>query len=248
MNKKVNDDSNVYISWGKVFKAPTVDQLYYEGLNYMPVGNPNLSPEKGEVWTLGYNTSINSKTNLSTSVYYCDIDDAITTNENNSLYINANKEKRRGAEISINHEFDEHLSGYASYSYMQIKQDKGNGFERETKEKPNTYRAGLKYKNADWTYTADLTAVSGQKTRMHNLAMGTFNGYTDSNYFVLDLGAQYQVRNNLKIFANVYNLTNARYQEVGGGYSNTDYYKALAGEAYYPMPSRSFIIGVEYTF
>ena len=248
LNKKVNDDSNVYVSWGKVFKAPTVDQLYYEGLNYMPVGNPNLKPEKGEVWTLGYNTSINSKTNLSTSVYYCDIDDAITTNENNSLYINANKEKRRGAEISINHEFDEHLSGYASYSYMQIKQDKGTGFEREAKEKPNTYRAGLKYKNVGWTYTADLTAVSGQKTRMHNLNMGTFTGYTDSNYFVLDLGAQYQVRDNLKIFANIYNATNARYQEVGGGYSNTDYFGALAGEAYYPMPSRSFIIGAEYTF
>lgn len=248
LNKKINDDSNVFLSWGKVFKAPTVDQLYYEGLNYMPVGNPNLNPEKGEVWTLGYNTSINQKTNLSTSIYYCDIDDAITTNENNSLYINANKEKRRGAEISINHEFDEHLSGYASYSYMQIKQDKGNGFEREAKEKPNTYRAGLKYKNADWTYTADLTAVSGQKTRMHNLAMGTFTGYTDSNYFVLDLGAQYQVKDNLKIFANIYNVTNARYQEVGGGYSNAGYYGALAGEAYYPMPSRSFIIGAEYTF
>ena len=83
---------------------------------------------------------------------------------------------------------------------------------------------------------------------MHNLAMGTFTGYSDSNYFVLDLGAQYQVKDNLKIFANIYNVTNARYQEVGGGYSNAGYYGALAGEAYYPMPSRSFIIGAEYTF
>ena len=244
LNKKVNDDSNVYLSWGKVFKAPTVDMLYYSGLNYMPKGNPNLNPEKGDVWTLGYNTSIGEKTDLSASVYYSDIDNAITTNEDkygtpDYTFINANKEKRRGMEISINHEFDEYLSGYASYSYMQIKQDTGNGFVRESKEKPNTYRAGLKYKNAGWTYTADLTAVSGQKTRMYG-NYGYWQGYTDSNYFVLDLGAQYKVTENLKVFANVYNLTDTRYQEVGGGFP--------WGEAYYPMPSRSFIIGAEYTF
>ena len=58
LNKKVNDDSNVYVSWGKVFKAPTVDKLYYKKLDGMPGSNPNLEPEKGDVWTIGYNTSI----------------------------------------------------------------------------------------------------------------------------------------------------------------------------------------------
>ena len=121
---------------------------------------------------------------------------------------------------------------------MQIKQDNGKGFVREAKEKPNTYRAGLKYKINEWTYTADLTAVSGQKTRVPNYF--GFSGYTDRNYFVLDLGAQYKVNDKLKVFANLYNLTNARYQDVGVGLLN--------GEALYPMPSRSFIIGAEYTF
>ena len=43
-----------------------------------------------------------------------------------------------------------------------------------------------------------------------------------------------------KVFIKGYNLTNARYQEYGGKYSN--------GEAKYPMPSRSFIVGMEYNF
>ena len=142
--------------------------------------------------------------------------------------------------VSLNHRFDNNLSGYASYTYMQIKQDTGNGFERDAKEKPNTYRAGLKYEINEWTYNADLTAVSGQKVRV-----GGWNGYTDRNYFVLDLGAQYKVNDNLKVFANIHNLTDARYQEMGGIFLGTVGYD---GEAYYPMPSRSFIIGAEYTF
>jgi len=50
----------------------------------------------------------------------------------------------------------------------------------------------------------------------------------------------------------VYNLTNARYQEVGGMFVDYPAYNMVFGdnngEAYYPMPSRSFIIGAEYTF
>ena len=212
----------------------------------MPGSNPNLEPEKGDVWTIGYNTSIGDKTEFSVSAYYSDIDNAITDNglkwnDPGLMYVNAKKEKRRGMEVVVNHEFDEHFTGHLSYTYMQIKQDLGNGFERDTKEKPNTYRAGLKYKNADWIYNADLTAVSGQKVRV-----GGYYGYTDSNYFVLDLGAQYKVKENLKVFANIYNVTNARYQEMGGIFDSS--LGNLAGEAYYPMPSRSFIIGAEYTF
>lgn len=243
LNKKINDDSNVYLSWGKVFKAPTIDKLFYEGLHDMPKGNPNLDPEKGDVWTLGVNTKLGSRTDFAASIYYSDIDDAVIdvgAFTPDYTYINAKKEKRRGMEVVVNHEFDEHLTGHISYTYMQIKQDTGKGFERDHKEKPNTYRAGLKYKNADWTYNADLTAVSGQKVRVFD-GMGPYGGYTDRNYFVLDLGAQYQIRDNLKIFANIYNVTNTRYQEVG----TIDYYSS---DAMYPMPSRSFIIGAEYTF
>lgn len=240
INKKLNKDSNMYMSWGKVFMAPTIDDLYYKSLNGMPPGNPDLNPEEGDVWTIGMNTSLNEKTDLSASVFYSDIDDAIGYSSDWTQTININKEKRRGLEVSVNHEFDDFISGYASYTYMQIKQNTGNGFVRESNEKPNTYRVGLKYKNAGWTYNADLTAVSGQKVRVDNGYGAKTAGYTDSNYLIIDLGAQYQVKDNLKIFVNAYNLTDARYQEFGSCYAS--------GEARFPMPSRSFIIGAEYTF
>ena len=239
LNKKVNDYSNVYLSWGRIFNAPTIDQLYYKKLGMMPAGNPNLDAEDGDVWTFGFNTKLNDKTNLSASVYDSDIDNAIKPDDAWEKYINVAKEKRRGMEISVNHVFDDNLSGYVSYTYMQIKQNNGNGYVRDTNEKPNVYRIGLKYKNADWTYNADLTAVTGQKVGIPD-GMGSFNGYTDRGYLTLDVGAQYQVNKNLKAFINCYNLTDERYQDVGGAYGSY--------EARYPMPSRSFIIGAEYTF
>lgn len=234
LNKKFDENSNVYLSWGCVFNAPTTDDLYWYQPGWGMFGNPDLKAEKGNVWTLGGNTKLSDKTTLSGSVFYSDIKDAIGWLYDSATYqskaVNINKEKRRGLELSLNHEFDDNLSAYASYTYVQVKQDKGYGFAKDLTTKPNIYRAGLKYKNADWLFTLNANAVTGQSEK----------NFVDSSYFTLDLGAQYEINDNAKLFINGYNLTNARYAEFGGLYKN--------GEAKYPMAGRSFIIGAEYTF
>lgn len=234
LNKKFDENSNVYLSWGRVFNAPTTDDLFwYQPGAYPTYGDPELKPEKGYVWTLGGNAKLNEKTDISASVFYSDIKDAIDWVWDGGTItqaINVNKEKRRGLELSLNHDFDDNLSAYASYTYVQVKQDKGYGFAKDLTTKPNIYRAGLKYKNADWLFTLNANAVTGQSEKQ----------FVDSSYFTLDLGAQYKINDNAKLFINGYNLTNARYAEFGGLYKN--------GEAKYPMAGRSFIIGAEYTF
>lgn len=240
LNKKFDENSNVYLSWGRVFNAPTTDDLFWHQVDssqwgtFYTYGDPNLKPEKGYVWTFGGNTKLNEKTSLSANVFYSKITDAIdwdyTSVPNYTLAVNVNKEKRRGLELSLNHDFDDNLSAYASYTYVQVKQDKGKGFTKDLTTKPNIYRAGLKYKNADWLFTLNANAVTGQSEKQ----------FVDSSYFTLDLGAQYKINDNSKLFINGYNLTNARYAEFGGLYKN--------GEARYPMAGRSFIIGAEYTF
>lgn len=234
LNKKFDENSNAYLSWGRVFNAPTTDDLYWYQPGWGMFGNPDLKAEKGNVWTLGGNTKLGDKTTLSGSIFYSDIDDAIGWLYDSTTYqskaVNINKEKRRGLEVSLNRDFDDNLSAYASYTYVQVKQDKGYGFAKDLTTKPNIYRAGLKYKNADWLFTLNANAVTGQSEKQ----------FVDSSYFTLDLGAQYKINDNAKLFINGYNLTNARYAEFGGLYKN--------GEARYPMAGRSFIIGAEYTF
>lgn len=251
LNKKLNEDTNVYLSWGKVFKAPTVQDLYwkqnmpyeYNGVWYdsWTLGNPDLKPEKGNVWTLGTNTKISEKTNFTASVFYSDIKDAIVWKGNsNGAYqaFNVAKEKRRGMELSINHYFNDNLSGYLSYTYAKSERNDGYGYVNYDNIKPNIYRAGIKYKNEKLILNIDLNVVNGQ-VLMYTNGYDSY-GYADKSYFTLDLGAQYKINNDAKVFIKGYNLTNARYQEYGGKYSN--------GEAKYPMPSRSFIVGMEYNF
>ena len=128
---------------------------------YPTYGDPNLKPEKGYVWTFGGNTKLNDKTDISASVFYSDIKDAIDwvwDGGTTTQAINVNKEKRRGLELSLNHDFDDNLSAYASYTYVQVKQDKCYGFAKDLTTKPNIYRAGLKYKNADWLFTMNANA------------------------------------------------------------------------------------------
>ncbi|WP_169716777.1 TonB-dependent receptor domain-containing protein [Sporomusa acidovorans] len=74
MNRKINNDTNIYASWGQFFRAPIVEELYSLGL---PMGNPDLRPEKGDTVTLGMNTKLSTGTNLQASVFSNRLDDAI---------------------------------------------------------------------------------------------------------------------------------------------------------------------------
>lgn len=257
VNKKFNEDSNVYLSWGKVFNAPNTQELYwkqndgyfYGGIwhDYWNLGDSNLKPEKGYVITLGGNTKINDKTNFSASLFRSKIKDAIVwdywSDSSKNFAKNVNEEKRQGLELSIDHSFDEHLSIYASYTYLQVKENNadGNGFIRDVKSKPNIYRAGMKYKNNEWLFDATVTAATGLVKNYIDKYGDDAGMFTDKSYITLDLGAQYQVNKDVKVFVKGYNLINTRYQEYGGCYSS-------GGAARYPMPSRSFIVGMEYNF
>lgn len=47
LNKKFDENSNAYLSWGRVFNAPTTDDLFwYQPGMYPTYGDPNLKPEK----------------------------------------------------------------------------------------------------------------------------------------------------------------------------------------------------------
>ena len=233
LNKKFNSDSNAYLSWGKVFNAPTMDQLYKTVPN-MAVANPDLKPETGDVVTLGYNTKLSDKTNVSASVFSSKINDAIDwiyleDGDAFKTAVNIKSEKRRGLELSVDHELNDAVDLYASYTYQQVKQDMddGKGYIDDPLNKPNVFKAGVKYKENNWLVNLTMKAATGQSEAM----------YTSNDYFTVDLGAQYNVSDNTKIFAQLNNLNNACYEESGD--------KRLGR---YPMASRNIVVGLEYSF
>ena len=249
LNKKISEDSNAYISWGKVFNAPTTDQLY-KYVAGMGKPNPDLKPETGDVLTIGVNKKISEKTNFSASIFSSKLNDAIgwkdlnpTDADTEKTAINISSEKRRGLEISADHRFDDNWSMDASYTYLQVKSDyaDGYGYLNDGSAKPNVYRAGVKFKKDKLLVDLTMKAATGQAYTYIGKGGTTKRAYTDNSYFTLDLGAQYKLNDKAKIFLQLNNLNNAAYQEISG-------WNSTSGFATYPMASRNFVVGMEYNF
>lgn len=247
LNKKLDDNSHIYANWGQVFRAPTTDDLYtywpaYEN-NGFSKGNPNLKPEKGDTWTIGYGTIINEKTNINISYFQSDLEDAIdwVTIGNNYYVENVSEQEKRGIELSISHELNDNLDVEASYTYVRIKNNyNGYGFERDVNVIPNTYRLGLRYHDVKWNADLFLRAGSGADTRMTGAYQGDkYYAYKDSSFVTVDMAVSYKANDAVTIFAKGYNLFNEAYAEHGG---------ATNGSYKYPAQARRFIAGVEYSF
>lgn len=246
LNKKFDENSHAYVNWGQVFKAPTIDDLYYYSYEnfgpkygvYESIGNPNLKAEKGDTFTIGYGTKINDKTDINVSYFYSDLDDAIDwykfyeSGINKSIVKNINRQKKNGIELSINHELNDNWDLEASYTYVRVRNNENNGlgFVRDLNYAPNAYRLGVRYHDEKWNADLMMRAASGADTT---------KAYIDSSYVTFDMAASYKATKDWTIFAKGYNLTNKAYAESAGTY---------LGAYSYPAQSRRFIIGAEYSF
>lgn len=229
LNKKFDENSHAYFNWGQVFKAPTLDDLYYNvpGMT----GNPDLNPEKGDTWTVGYGTRIADKTDVNISYFQSDLEDAIDWSNKSGAWHpeNVNKQKKNGMELSINHELNDNWNLEASYTHVRVRNDYGMGYLRDTNFIPNMYRFGVRYHDDLWNADLFLRGGSGADK----------SAYVDSKYMTLDMSVAYKATKDLSFYAKGYNLFNKAYAESAG----------INGGTYtYPAQGRRFIIGAEYTF
>ena len=244
LNKKFDENSHAYFNWGQVFKAPTLDDLYYYSYyyddrnkyTYESYGNPNLKPEKGDTWTIGYGTKIADKTSVNISYFQSKLEEAIdwdTTNSDNasvSIVRNVDKQKKNGMELSVAHELNDNWDLEASYTYIRVKNNEhGSGYVRDANYIPNMYRFGVRYHDDLWNADLFLRGGSGADK----------SAYVDSKYMTLDMSVAYKATKDLSFYAKGYNLFNKAYAESAG----------IDGGTYkYPAQGRRFIIGAEYTF
>lgn len=232
LNKKFDENSHAYFNWGQVFKAPTLDDLYYNASGMY--GNPNLKAEKGDTWTIGYGTKIADKTSLNVNYFQSKLEDAIKwvdIGNYESEVRNIAHQKKNGIEISVNHELNDNWDLEASYTHVRVRNDNndGNGYVRDTSYLPNMYRFGVRYHDDLWNADLFLRGGSGADK----------SAYVDSKYMTLDMSVAYKATKDLSFYAKGYNLFNKAYAESAG----------INGGTYtYPAQGRRFIIGAEYTF
>lgn len=230
LNRKVTDNTNMYLSWGQVYRGPDADDLFMPSSGDI-IGNPDLKPEKGHTTTLGINTILAGGTTVQASIFRTYLEDAIEWDYTNLPWkpVNIAEQKQRGLDLAITHPLASNWDLTAGYSYLQIKQDKkdGNGYQSDiANSSPNAYRLGVRYHQDAWSVNVMGRGATGRSQE----------AFTSKQYWVLDLAASYQIKPDIKVYTKVYNLTNRAYET---------FYASAWGKGAWPIASRQVVIGVE---
>ncbi|WP_295238365.1 TonB-dependent receptor [Veillonella sp.] len=231
LNKKLNENTHAYISWGQAVNNPTLKMLYANSPYWL--GNPDLKQEKSHTVTLGVDSQVNDRLLVSASIYESRLKDALDWEWNNKIsktvYYNINKEKRQGLNLSATYKLDDAWKVRASYNFLRQKIDEGSGMTNDSKNRhPNSYGLELSYEKNRWYVSNDFRYVTGRSTAY----------YTDSSYFTWDLNVSYKINDSTKVYAQGLNLTNESYE--------VEPYSTPIGS--YAMPGRHYVVGVEHTF
>lgn len=244
LNRKINDNTNAYLSWGEVFRGPdAVDLFLPDGSYYL--SNPNLKPEKGDTVTLGVNTTFAGGTAIQASVFSTHLKNALgykmyqfTGGYQIWQPYNIAEQKRQGFELSVTQPLNEHLDLTAGYSYLKMEEkNEDNNYTYQpdiANTNPNFYRMGLLYRNNGLNVDVMGRGATGR----------SLEAFTSRQYWVLDIAASYQVKPDVKVYAKVYNLTNRAYETL---YSKDTAWlpNGTLGQGALPMSSRQIVFGVE---
>lgn len=238
LNYLADKDTHVYASWGRVFKAPTMDDLYYYsnwGTGGM-YGNPDLRPETGHTATLGMDHNFDENSSAGISFFVTELNDVIAWYSDAGSYYarNIKKEKQRGMELSFKQKLSPMWSYDLGYSYIkrEVDENAGMGMVLDSNLQPNGYKLGVHYISGAWKANLLGTIGSGLEAKYYN---------GNSSYNIWDFNLSYEINNQLTTYFKVNNLTNQEYYEDGSS-------SGWSGTTYYPCGGRFYQVGFNLTF
>ena len=240
LNKKFDRRTHAYISFGQAVNNPSLKMRYADSPYW--VGREDLKQERSHTFTIGTDSQITRKWNVSGSLYWSKVKDALRwvngyTDPMTLVYVrgyykNVQTEDRRGLELSTRYRADDRWTVRAAYSFAHIDStDPEKGF-LSSNTRPNGYNLGISYTQGKWDADLDLNYVTGRSAAR----------FTDSRYLTLDLGVNYHISPEFKVYLKGINLTDESYESIGVTPS------AWTSMGAYAMPSRHFIFGGTYNF
>ncbi|MBF1692027.1 MAG: TonB-dependent receptor [Selenomonas sp.] len=240
LNKKFDRKTHAYVSFGQAVNNPSLKMRYANSPYW--VGKEDLKQERSHTFTIGADSQITRKWSVSGSLYWSKVKDALRwvngyTNPITSLYVrgyykNVQTEDRRGLELSTRYRADDRWTVRAAYSYAHVDSTDPDKGYLSTNTRPNGYNLGLSYTQGKWDADLDLNYVTGRSTER----------FTDARYLTLDLGVNYHISPEFKVYLRGINLTDESYESIGVTPS------AWTSMGAYAMPGRHFILGGTYNF
>lgn len=232
---KIDDESNLFTSWGKAFAAPTLQKMFSGSASSASYteANPNLNPQTVKTVEIGYKKKFGESTILGVTYYHNDINDLLYTRKtglgkitytvNGSTYTkdkqrveNAGTATTNGIELDLNHKINDRWSMFANYMYQQSKIDKcsTNGAAEGkimTYVPKHVFNLGVDYSAGKW----NSELVGSYQSKMYaqdnnsDTAKGVYTAYDP--YFVVDFNLTYSMDKNSSISFAVNNLFDKEY-------------------------------------
>ena len=234
LNYAMNDKTNMYVSWGKVFNAPNVDDLFWPD-NGFTAGNPNLKPEKGENSTVGINYKMNHNTELKANYFNTQLNDAIAWAPDAAgkwMPSNVDQQRKHGFELAMNTQLSPKFNTEIAYTYLNVENKGRTDSDYKWDERnsaPNGYKIAVNYSQDAWDINLTGNGATGR----------SLSNFTSSHYWVWNTTINYKFDKNIRGYFKVNNITNQAYEITGNTSSN-------GGVGAFPMPSRNFQFGVQY--
>ena len=248
-NYRADDQTKIYASWGKVYRTPTIAEIYmvdetahYYGNQYYleHEGDYALDAETGHTEMIGIEHNFNDRTNITANFFNSRLNNAIRWQgfltpyyDDNGNYVqdvlsyiptNRMNEKRRGFELTFQQSLDIHFTYDIGYSHTSLSDvNTLAGVTSNVYSQPNGYRLGLRYKNREWKANLLGIMASGLDTEV----------FSSGKYAVLDFNTSYDMNDHATVYFRALNFTNQDYSNIS---------------ANYPSPGRFVQAGVNFRF
>lgn len=190
---KVTPEINLYANYGRGFETPTFVEAAYSSATSGATPNLSLKPSTSENFEIGTKAYITDNTRANLTLYYIKTDDEIvaslTDAANRSIFANANQTLRKGAELSLESNFNNNLSTYFSYTLLNAKFDSdftgATGLIASGNRIPGTY-SNQAYGEIRWKY---------EPLGFHTALEGRYNSKVYVNDRNTDAASSYAIFN-----------------------------------------------------
>lgn len=235
LDYKWDDNTNLYVSYGKSFNPPILYQIYREGTSVLGNtihSNPDLAPETIDNWEIGMKKKVGNKTDIHADVFYAKTTDAIQLvelDDENKKYQNVGEAKTHGFEIAVSQKHSDNWTSYINYTWQtgKINDDKNYDIPRHLLHLGTTFHKDPWTVNVDGMFISDRTEA-GMKS-------GHFKAR--DAYFLLNLNTNYQFNKNFSMQFAIENVLDREYFD-----------EDISTNHYYIGDGRTFTLSARYAF
>ena len=252
-NYRSDEKTKIYASWGKVYQAPGVAELYTDKITTLedfniPLeyrGDSRFLPEKGHTATIGVEHDFDNKSRINFNLFTSKIYHLIDLHDYDNVrldyshlatssrkyedkvyvdYANATDYNQRGAELSFAQKIDDSWSYNVGYAYIHRGRNVGEEqLVSHFKLPENSFKAGINYKHGIWK--ASLLGMMGPSS---------YGGrYMPNDFAALDFNLSCDVTKSVTIYAKFLNFTNQGYSFYGNVDEKVKQVKHEAGRAFF---------------